>query len=223
MGINFQEQYRVIFARVGFPLSKRDQVSEAQIQEAENKLGIRLPEALRAYYLIAGREKILNHSFNRICLPSEWETHAGKLIFMEENQAVVVWGTAASRRPPPDPLVFQCPLVGGDLDKWYPERTRCSLFLKFMIHLQAAYGGGMPCTTSAPVTSDLSSRLKPNWSFGGEVNGMRVYSRNHQVACVTKWRDLGTKHAHWRIFAGATTKQGLSEIASDLGVQWDRL
>ncbi len=98
MRTDFQNEYRSLFARLGFPLSKRHIISEEQVNRAENRLAIRLPKALRDYYLVAGREKILNHSFNRLYSPSEWELHSGKLIFMEENQTVVVWGISISNR-----------------------------------------------------------------------------------------------------------------------------
>jgi len=90
-----------------------------------------------------------------------------------------------------------------------------------MLHLQAAYGGGMPCTASAQVASDLAPQLKPDWSFYGEVDGMRAYSRVRQVVCVAKWPDLGSPKKAWRIFAGATTKDELGRIATDLGVEWN--
>ena len=139
--MSFQNEFRTLFARLGFPLSKRDGISAEQLVKAQNKLGIRLPHALRDYYLVAGKERVLNHSFDRLCSPSEWEIHSGKLIFMEENQTVVVWGVSLAKKPTQNPTVFQCPLVNGELDKWHSEETRCSAFLKFMIHLQAAYGG----------------------------------------------------------------------------------
>jgi len=138
MKTNLQDGYRSLFGRLGFQLSKRDRISEAQIAKAETKVGVRLPAALWDYYLVAGRERVLNHAFNRLCLPSEWELHSGKLNFMEENQTVVAWAVTATTRPTHDPPVFQAPLVSRALDQWYVEHNRCSTILKFMIHLQAA-------------------------------------------------------------------------------------
>ncbi len=221
MKSNLQDGYRSLFGRLGFPLSKRDSISEVQIAKAETKVGIRLPAAMRDYYLVAGRERVLNHAFNRLCLPSEWELHLGKLIFMEENQTVVVWGVTATTRPTHDPPVFQAPLVSGALDQWHVEHNRCSTFLKFMIHLQAAYGGGMPFTASAQASDGLSSKLRREWSFGGEVNGMRAHSREGRVVCITKWQDFGAKRKSWRAFAGAASKENLATIAGELNLQWD--
>lgn len=221
MKADHKSEYSRLFTRLGFPVSKKDGIPAAQLTKAENKLGIQLPKALRDYYLVACKEKIFNHSFNRLCSPSDWEVHSGKLIFFEENQTVVVWGVPASKGAASDPVVFQCPLVRGELDKWYSEKIRCSEFLKFMIHLQAAYGGGMPFTASAPMANEHSLKLKSDWEFGGEVNGMRAFSMQDRVVCVTKWQDFGSDRKTWRVFAGAKSKDRLDAIAADLGINWD--
>jgi hypothetical protein len=221
MKADHKSEYSRLFTRLGFPVSKKDGIPAAQLTKAVNKLGIQLPIALRDYYLVAGKEKIFNHSFNRLCSPSDWEVHAGKLIFFEENQTVVVWGVPASKEAASDPVVFQCPLVSGELDKWYSEKIRCSAFLKFMIHLQAAYGGGMPFTASAPVANEPSMMPKSDWESGGEVNGMQTYSMQDRVVCVTKWQDFGSDRRTWRVFGGATSRDKLDTIAADLGINWD--
>jgi len=221
MKTGYQNEFRSLFGRLGFPLSKRDGMSADRLTKTENRLGIHLPAALRDYYLVAGKEKVLNHSFNRLCSASAWEVHSGKLIFFEENQTVVVWGIPVTKQAVQDPVVFQCPLVSGELDKWYSEQTRCSDFLKFMIHLQAAYGGGMPFTASAPAANDYSAKLGSTWAFGGEVNGMRAYSRQHGVLCITQWQDFGTGKKTWRVFGGAKTKDELTAVAKELGITWD--
>ena len=221
MNTNFQNEYSSLFAKLGFPLGNDDGMPATELTKAETELGIRLPQALMDYYLVAGKEKVLNHSFNRLCPPDDWEVHSGNLIFFAENQTVVVWGVSVTEPPEQDPTVFQCPLVRGELDKWYSEEARCSDFLKFMIHLQAAYGGGMPFSASAKVAEDLSAKLKSSWSFGGEVSGMQAYSMQNRVVCLTKWRDFFSDQKEWRLFGGAKTKDELNAAAADLGINWD--
>lgn len=221
MKTNFQNEYSSLFAKLGFPLGKHDGIPAAELADAETRLRIRLPQALMDYYLVAGKEKVLNHSFNRLCPPDDWEVHSGDLVFFEENQTVVVWGVPVSNETEENPIVYQCPLVRGDPDKWYSEEVRCSDFLKFMIHLQAAYGGGMPFTASARIVDDLSAKLKSSWWFGGEVGGMQAYSTENRVVCLTKWRDLFTDTKGWRLFGGAKTKDELTAIAAELGIGWE--
>lgn len=221
MKTNFQSEYSGLFARLGFPLGQHDGVPETELAEAENKLGICMPQALKDYYLVAGNEKVLNHSFNRLCRPDDWEVHSGKLIFFEENQTVVVWGVSETKEPAQDPLVYQCPLVRGELDKWYSQETCCSNFLKFMIHLQAAYGGGMPFTASGPAPEDLAVKLRLSWSFGGENGGMQAYSIQNRVVCLMKCRVCPGAEKEWRLFGGAKTKDELTAVAAELEINWD--
>ena len=217
---SFREQYRQAFDRLHHPLTARDGIPEATLLAAEKKLGLRLPAALRDYYLIAGRERVLNHVFNRLWAPGDWELHKRKLIFMEENQRVVGWGVTASSRPAGDPAVFQAAAVRGALDNWYQEHRRCSVFLTVMLHWQAAFGGGMACTASAPAPPALAASLNGAWQFIGEVNKMRAFSRDGQAVSVLEWQSFGKEPA-LRVFAGASSKDGLDAIARDLKLQWD--
>src|SRR5215510_8890658 len=93
----FSAQYRSIFETVGYQLAPEDGTPESDIRSAEQRLGTVAPDALRAYYLVAGRERHFNTIYNRLRPPAEWCIDQSKLIFMEENQVVVVWGVRAQR------------------------------------------------------------------------------------------------------------------------------
>ncbi len=218
---SYTESYAQTYARLGFPLTRQDGIPAGKIAAAEKRLGIRLPDALRDYYLIAGRERVLNHIHNHLCAPEECEVLNGKLAFVEENQCVVVWGVAAGLRPLSDPAIYQGSVLDGEPGRWFLECRKCSTFLVFMLHLQASFGGGMKFTASAAVPNGLVNQLDAGWHFGGEVNGMRAYSRENQAVCFTNWKDLLTGTKSWRIFAGACREDGLQNIANELGLRWD--
>ena len=217
---SFSALYCAVFQRLGLPLKARDQIPARQLTAAEKKHGIKVPRALRDYYLVAGRERVLNHVFNRLVAPDEWEVHRRKLVFMVENQEVVVWGVSLSGRSTEDPAVFQAATVSDGLADWYQEQRRCSVFLTVMLHWQASFGGGLACTASAPAPPDLATALERDWKFAGEVNKMRAYGRDGQAVCVLEWRDI-VRGPGLRAFAGATTKAGLETIANDLKLKWD--
>ena len=218
---NFQDLYRDTFTRLGFPLKQTDGLPSDKIAGAEKRIGIRLPTALRDYYLVAGRERTLNHAYNRLLALDDLDLHRGKLVFMEENQWVVVWGTAASRKVVSDPAVYQGPIVEEEPSGWFLEQRKCSAFLVFMLHMQAAFGGGMPFTASASAGQGLVAKLDKDWRFGGEVNGMRTYSKQGKAICFVKWRDNLAKEKPWRVFAGASHKDALQTIALELTLRWD--
>lgn len=219
--VNFQKLYRETFARLGCELKAQDAVSETMLSKAERRLGAKLPGALRHYYLVAGREKSLNHAFNRLLPVNALELHHGKLPFMEENQWAVVWGVDLGALAVADPPVFQGPVVHGEAKNWFPECDQCSGFLVFMLHLQAAYGGGMPFAASASATLEVRPKLDAGWTFAGEINKMRAYSRNGQAVCFVKWPDLVKKTETWQVFAGASSEIALGTIQKDLAVTWE--
>jgi hypothetical protein len=103
--INFQGQYRRAYESLGNPLTHKEGRSESRIRAVERQLGVRLANALRDYYLVAGKERRFNHGFNHLYAPEEWFINGEKLVFMEENQAVVLWGTVAGPEPDDDPPV----------------------------------------------------------------------------------------------------------------------
>ena len=84
----FASRYRQAFADLGFPLGEREAL-DPQALETMPLGGLRLPGALRDYYLVAGRERRLNSSFNRLLAPADVFVEAGRVVFMEENQAAV--------------------------------------------------------------------------------------------------------------------------------------
>lgn len=217
----FCDRYCQLFAALGRPLTSRDGIKESEITTVERKLGVRLPNSLRDYYLGAGKERLFNSAFNRLLPLKECTVESGKLVFMEENQGVVLWGVAATSRPLQDPAVFQTPIVDDEPTQWHHEHRRCSVFLTVMLHWQAVNSMAMRCGGSATVPAELVAVLDRNWSFAGEVGGIKAYSRPNQAVCLLKWVNCFGKEPknEWQICAGAVTQGDLDAIVSDLGVQ----
>src|SRR5262245_9327844 len=123
---SFKEYYRTLFRTFGYPLAKRSAMPPEVITAAEKRLGVRVPGALRYYYLVAGRERRFNTSLNRLLSPSQWAIDKKRLIFMEENQAVVVWGVSLRfRNKSNDPPISQG--VNEEPISWHPEHPKCSV------------------------------------------------------------------------------------------------
>jgi hypothetical protein len=209
-----QKLYRRAFQILGRRLKPEDAIPDYEILGAERRLGVRIPKALADFYRSAGRAADYTSVFNSFRVPSALALQAEKLVFMEENQAVVLWGTDAGDEPSDDPPAYQAtndePLV------WERVNERCSVFLMVMLHWEAAFGGAMPCANTASVDAELVGILDRKWSFVGEVNGMRAYNKPGAAICFLKWED------EWRIFAGCTEEAGMSAIASELGIEWEK-
>jgi hypothetical protein len=215
---SYQDLYRDTYAALGYKLARRDGVAGSRIAAAEKKLRVRLPTALRDYYLVAGAEPRFNQFFNRLYAPREWFLDGGKLAFMEESQAVVFWGVNATRWNRRDPTVYQG--VNGEPIKWYVEHPRCSVFLTVVLHWHGAYGGAMRCCQTAPLSQKAPDVLRRHWAFVGEVNQMRAYSKPGRAVCALYWT-APPWEGEWRVFAGATTQDGLNTIAEELDLKWD--
>jgi hypothetical protein len=93
------------------------------------RVGLVIPAALRDYYSLAGRHWI-NENHNRLRPIAGLEWMDDKLIFMEENQCVALWGIRRSDLRRSDPLVWQG--VNGDPIEWFAEDYRLSQFLMAM-------------------------------------------------------------------------------------------
>ena len=209
---DFQEQYRRSFEILGRPLKPEDRLPDETIIAAEHRLGVRVPKALADFYRIAGRANDFTCVFDRMLPPDEWAIEAGKLVFMEENQAVVVWGTEAGARSIDDPPAFQA--TNEEPLDWEQVNDRCSVFLLVMTHWEAAYGAAMPYASTTKVEAGLVGRLGLDWSFVGEVAGMKAFNKPGRAVCFLEEEDR-------RIFAGANSEAELDAIASELDVRWE--
>ncbi len=104
-----------------------DGTSEQALAQAESRLGLRFPVALREYFLIAGNADDANRAHNVLFRPDEFVLEDEYLVFMEENQAVVHWGIPMDHLDEPDPDVWQ--RVNGLEPVWYSEELPFSSFM----------------------------------------------------------------------------------------------
>jgi hypothetical protein len=209
----FSEEYRQAFASLGRPLGREDETPEKELLAAEGKLGLRVPSSLREYYRVAGGAADFNCVYDRLLAPADWVIERGRLVFMEENQAVVLYGTTASRVPEDDPPTSMA--TNGDDLRWSRVNDRCSVFLLVMLHWEAAFGGAMPFGGTAKVNRRLRSTLDRTWSFIGEVNRMRAYRKNGRALCFLRWTP------DWRVFVGTQNEASLTLVANELGLIWE--
>lgn len=206
-------RYRRLFEILGRRLKPEDGVSEDDLLAAERRLGLRIPKALADYYRVAGHADPLTPAFNKLLPPSRLRVQSGKLVFLEEDQGVALWGTAVSAEPDDDPSVYQT--LNEEPYPWAPVSDRCSTFLSVMLHWGATFGGALPFVSTAAVDPSLASTLDRGWSFVGEVDGIRAYNRLGAAACLAEW------DSEWRLFAGSTTEAGMTAAAAELGVAWE--
>ncbi len=116
------EQFR---DTLGEPLADSDSIPESAIDAALN--GVVIPEALRAYYRVAGNHW-LNTEHNELRTPGDLIHVDGYTVFMDENQFVVQWAIRDCDLNTKDPTVFQglCIAAGHE---WHAEPFTVSEFM----------------------------------------------------------------------------------------------
>ena len=158
---SFKSYYQSIFKNFGAPLTKAMEIESSRIDAAQKRLGVRIPKALREYYLVAGKERRFNMCHNRILAPEKWEVDRGRLIFMEENQWFF-WSISLRTTDADDP-----PVAHGMDDEpitWVRWHRHCSVFLAVMLHYQAI-AGGMRTLARAHEIDQVRKRLRKGWTL----------------------------------------------------------
>ena len=212
---SFKKHYQSIFKSFGYPLSKRTAMPSKALTAAEKRLRIRIPAAIRDYYLVAGRERRFNICHNRLLPPNQWTVDKQRLVFMEENQSVVLWGVSTRNPEANDPAISQA--INDESLAWNPEHRRCSQFLAVMLHYNAVNNGLRFCGAASVPVSPNEQLVRDGWTFFGNVNSLMAYSRPRQVVCAMSPGDLPFMR-NWSIYVGGKTKADLKGIAAELGV-----
>lgn len=127
----FQEAVESLF----YPLTSEDGTPEEEIIKAESRLGFRLPQTLREFYLLAGRREDISQRFDHLSNPEELSVQADALVFYAENQGVVLWGIHVNEIEKNNPPVVVA--VYDDVLEWGPDSEQLSDFLLWMLYRQA--------------------------------------------------------------------------------------
>jgi len=207
---SYSTRYRETFERLGFSLAPHHATTDDDLAVAEKRLRITVPASLKEYYRTAGREVALNAAHNRLLPPDEWDVSDQKLVFLEENQGVVVWSVDVSAHAD-DPPVFQ---GTPDLAE-YPEHPLLSQFLQAMLHWQAVMGSALPCSGSAEVDGSVRARLDQACAFSGEISQLRAYSRDLVALCLVPWDQ------HHRLFVAGPSEEAVTQVLAAVGCNWD--
>jgi hypothetical protein len=104
------------------PLAEDDGWSGAELDAAEDQLGLRLPAALREAYGLFGRRRDLTSNQDTLLRPDELYLDAAgeALIFRVENQSFARWGVRTADLDQPDPPVaIKLDLRSEPAESWH--------------------------------------------------------------------------------------------------------
>lgn len=191
-------------------LSERDGLAEEAIVAAEKRLNTTLPTALREIYLHAGKVPMLMDAFQHFYTPKDLKLESGCLVFMEENQGVILWGIKEHDLDNEDPEVFQ--VNPDDLTETYSEEKPLSEFLRIILYYQAAqggypYGGWLyDYKTTLPV-------IKKRWDNVVSDNGLNIWWQPGKIIFQLEGDEFNF------LTASAQSKELLHEIVKEYGFE----
>ncbi|MBE1458724.1 hypothetical protein H4W79_002938 [Nocardiopsis terrae] len=110
-------------------LDENDGWREADLDAAENRLGLRLPTALREAYRLFARREDLTGNHDRLLAPDELHVDAAReaLVFRHENQGAASWGILLETLHEEDPAVLvRADLADRSAERWEPWTERFS-------------------------------------------------------------------------------------------------
>jgi hypothetical protein len=121
------------------PLRDSDGCTAEEVAAAEERLGLRLPGSLVAFYQMLGRRRDLTSNQDRLIPLNSLTVEDGLLIYRIENQGCASWGVRVSGQWQADPPVVFCEGY-GDGTPWRPFLKSFSLAAVEMVLYEAVFG-----------------------------------------------------------------------------------
>jgi hypothetical protein len=209
----FERDYADLLFSLGRVATDGDGTPASEIDSAEQHLGVRAPASLRAFYRVAGRATDLTEVSDHFLQPHAWRVESGTVVFMEENQAVTLYGISTGAGTADDPPVLA---AWNDEDlAWSETCGRTSEFIKVMLCWAAVQGDVLRHRGEAPAPPDIVKKLAVSWSFVGQigVSNIRAYLQHGRVLCHLD--DLSGSRA----FFGARSSDDLNAIKKELDLR----
>ncbi|MEU7478082.1 hypothetical protein AB0A63_19005 [Lentzea sp. NPDC042327] len=191
------------------PIEAQDGWSNADLDAAEARLGVRIPAALREAYALFGKRPDLTSNQDRLLLPAELRMEGDVLVFRDENQWVAAWGTTARDEDPA--VLIKLDLVDKSEETWDPWLPRLSHACVELVLSEALFRDGAQTADREMSEADTSLLER-------EFELLPLHSPN------TRW--FGTDDVLIReddrqwLWARARTPRALDELLAVLPGDW---
>ena len=166
---------------VGATLGSFDGWMKADLDAAEERLGLRLPTALREAYLLFGRRQDLTSNHDVLLGPAELYVDDAKdaLVFRHENQGAACWGILLDSLQEEDPAVFiRLDLADKSAERWEGWLERLSLCFVEIILSESLQADEEICDFLDP-DGDILELL--------ETNSVRLPFPAYPIGEETRW------------------------------------
>lgn len=154
-------------------LTAEDGLQASDLEQAEDRLQVSLPSALRQYYSVLGGLRQLNTVHNRLLPPAELALGGDWLVFMDENQSVCQWALRRTDLTTANPAVYQGQPQSA---QWLGEKLSTAEFLSLHIYLQAVWGG-LPWVGDHLRADQILPCLRDSWDRVVDHQGLRIWQK----------------------------------------------
>lgn len=199
--------------------------SEKEIVELEKREGLILPKILREYYLLLGKNKEINFSFNRLLKPTNQAGFSNDkhFVFYEENQSAVFWGIKEQDLKLDNPCVYGNFDAVGLTQEWFIDSPTTEDFLLSMA-LWNGVLGGLKFNANTEAKNDLTkavvNKVEENWTeIKGITNQQLRFFTGDFSEIIAFTTDLNSKING--LFIGSNDKKKYKHIIDTLKIEWD--
>ncbi|MDR1284610.1 MAG: SMI1/KNR4 family protein [Campylobacteraceae bacterium] len=209
-----------------YNISKDYGYSENEIIEAENNLGIKFPKILREYYLIFGKNKTINESFNRLLnINGEigFTDDSNYLVFYEENQGAVYWAVDKKDMGNNNPKVYGNYDPNNGSDNWLVDSETMEGFLLSMAYWNGALEGlqyTANYSNDDGIENNIIKNVENYWNeIKGITNQQLRFFTNDDIEIIILTTDL-ENNANG-IYVGTNDKNKFMRILEKINIKWD--
>lgn len=178
---------------------------------------INLPKALMEYYLILGKSKAVNASFNRLVAVNKLYFIGSYLVFFEENQDSVLWAISRKDLQQSDPPVYSSSDNGTS---WIKDADKVSGFLNGMAFWQAALGGLKYNANKSGIDKNTYNLIIREYNRIDKQNKWDLIQFTGDYTCIINIT-TDKKGKPGDVFIAANSKKGFNEMSDKLKIDWD--
>lgn len=222
---------------LGRELEASEGVDIQSIEVAEKKLDVKFPQVLKDFYLSVGRISLFTDAFEFFAKPKQIYIKSNKLVFLEENQAVLSWGVDLGDLGKDIVPVYHSSNI-GDVESeviWYVEAQPLPEFLELIMFYQAAsadvdiqtktnggyslsYVGYKSDLEDAEMWGKFEKDLSEKWEKVVDGNGLVIYWCKYGLLLYYSVQDLDTDMDDL-IYLSTRRDYDLSDFKNKFGFQ----
>ena len=156
---------------LGRALTPQDAIEQSTLNEAEQKLGLTLPKALKDFYQTVGQLPQFMGGFQVFALPSQLHVKDDQLVFLEDEEGGCYWGVDKEEQ------VFQFDEEG----EGYSLGFSLDSFLTLMLYYQVAQGAEYAYSSNL-LDQELAERYQiEGWQKVIDYDDLVIYQLNQTL------------------------------------------